>query len=254
MDEIVRILLVDDETRNLDALESILDVSGCLLLRAKNADEALLALLQNEFAAIVLDIKMPGTDGLELARLIKQRKRNQHVPILFLTAYNLDEQEILKAYGVGGVDFLSKPINPAILRSKVAVFVNLFKTTQALASAVEALNLEVVEREKAQEELRDAKDQLESRVAERTRDLAYANRELQDNEEWLRLALAVAQVATWEWDLATGRMRWSQDPHEVFGFPSGFFGPDTGISYAAHEDDVNVLEAAFEEATRTGEF
>jgi len=94
----IKVLLVDDEPRNLDALESILDSSGYTLIRAKDADDALFAILHNEFAAIVLDIKMPGTSGLELARLIKQRKRSQHVPILFLSAYSLDEKEILHAY------------------------------------------------------------------------------------------------------------------------------------------------------------
>ena len=85
---------------------------------------------------------MPGTSGVELARLIKQRKRTQHIPILFLTAHMLDERDVLEAYGVGGVDYLSKPINPDIMRSKVAVFVNLFRTTRALSSAVEALRNE----------------------------------------------------------------------------------------------------------------
>src|SRR6202008_1075525 len=93
----VKVLLVDDEPRNLDALESILESSGCTLKRAQTADQALFQILQNEFAAIVLDIKMPGTNGLELARLIKQRKRSQHVPILFLTAHSLDEAEVLEA-------------------------------------------------------------------------------------------------------------------------------------------------------------
>src|SRR4030095_12283069 len=254
MDETVKILLVDDEPRNLDALESILESSGCVLVRAQTADEALLAVLQNDFAAIVLDIKMPGTDGLELARLIKQRKRSQHVPILFLTAHSLEEPDVLKAYGVGGVDYLSKPINPDILRSKIAVFANLFRTTRALASAVEALNAEVADRQQAQEQLRQAKDQLESRVLERTAELARANREVRDNEERLRLALAVAQVATWEWDLATCRMRWSADPEVVFGFPSGSFGPNHRISHAVHPDDVVTLETALHRAMKTGDF
>jgi len=174
LDDDVKVLLVDDEARNLDALESILESSGCILIKALTADQALFAILQNEFAAIVLDIKMPGTDGLELARLIKQRKRSQHVPILFLTAHSLDEQEVLQAYGVGGVDFLSKPINPNILRSKIAVFADLFRTTRALASTVDALNAEVAERQRAQEQLRLAKDELESRVLERTTELARA--------------------------------------------------------------------------------
>src|SRR5689334_15062963 len=83
-DESVKLLLVDDEERNLDALESILATCKCSFVRARSAEEALLALLKYEFAALILDIKMPGTSGLELARLIKARKRNQHVPILFL--------------------------------------------------------------------------------------------------------------------------------------------------------------------------
>src|SRR5262245_508785 len=254
MHDAVNILLVDDEPRNLDALETILQSSDCTLIKAQTAEQALLAILQNDFAAIVLDIKMPGTDGLELAQLIKQRKRSQHVPILFLTAHGMDEREVLQAYGVGGVDFLSKPINPDILRSKIAVFVNLFRTTRALASAVEALNAEIAERQSAQEQLRMAKDQLESRVLERTAELARANREVRDNEERLRLALAVAQVATWEWDLATGRMRWSADPELVFGFPPGGFGPNSQISHAIHPDDRGVIEDALQRAMQSGEF
>jgi PAS domain S-box-containing protein len=250
----VKVLLVDDERRNLDALESILESSGCSLIKAQTADQALFAILQNEFAAIVLDIKMPGTNGLELARLIKQRKRSQHVPILFLTAHSPDEQDVLQAYGVGGVDFLSKPINPNILRSKIAVFADLFRTTRALASTVDALNAEVAERQRTQEQLRLAKDELESRVLERTTELARANRELRDNEEWLRLALAVAQVATWEWDLASGKMRWSADPEIVFGFPAEFFGPNRRISDAVHADDIALLESAFHRAMTTGDF
>jgi signal transduction histidine kinase len=178
LDQTVKLLLVDDEPRNLDALESILEPSGCVLTRAQTAHDALVAILHNDFAAILLDIKMPGTDGLELAQLIKQRERNQHVPILFLTAYDLDETDILRSYGVGGVDFLSKPINPEILRSKVAVFANLFRTTRALASAVEALDAEIRQRHKAQEQLREFAARLEH-VREEER--AHVAREIHDD-------------------------------------------------------------------------
>jgi PAS domain S-box-containing protein len=254
MHDAVKILLVDDEPRNLDALESILESSDCVLVRAQTPEQALYSILQNDFAAIVLDMKMPGMSGLELAGLIKQRKRSEHVPILFLTAHSLDESDVLQAYGVGGVDFLSKPLNPEILRSKIAVFANLFRTTRALASTVSALNAEVAERERAQDQLRVAKDELETRVLERTAELARANREIRDNEERLKLALAVAQVATWEWDLSTGKMQWSADPEILFGFPAGCFGPDLRISHAVHADDVAALEAAFHRAMQTGDF
>jgi PAS domain S-box-containing protein len=181
-EDTIKILLVDDEERNLDALESILESSDCEFIRARSAEEALLALLNHEFAALILDIKMPGISGLELAQLIKSRKRNEHVPILFLTAQLLEERDVLHAYDVGGVDYLSKPLNPAILRSKVAVFVNLFRTNRALVR-------EIQQREQAQEELRLAKDELERRVIERTAALAKANRDIQDSETRLSAIL-----------------------------------------------------------------
>jgi PAS domain S-box-containing protein len=253
-DNDVKLLLVDDEPRNLDALESILTTTGCQFVRAQSADQALLAVLQHQFAAIILDIKMPGTSGMEIARLIKNRKRTQHVPILFLTAHLLDEKDVLEAYGVGGVDYLSKPINPEILRSKIAVFVNLFRTTRALASAVEALHSEISQRQAAQEQLRLAKEELELRVQERTAELERASREIRDNEERLRLALAVAQVAAWEWDLKSGLVTWSADPEIVFGFPSGSLGRDSRISHVAHPEDAQTLGRALSEAMKTGDY
>ena len=169
IDETVKILLVDDEPRNLDALESILESSGYTFIRAQTADQALLATLQNDFAAIILDIKMPGMDGMELAQLIKQRKRSQHVPILFLTAYSLDESEVLQAYGIGAVDFLSKPINPEILRSKVSVFASLYRTTRELTSAKELLETRVLERTEALQESDRRKDEFLATLAHELR-------------------------------------------------------------------------------------
>src|SRR3954447_14285359 len=105
MDQRATILLVDDQTLNLDALEAILDAPEHRTVRALSAEEALLALLNEEFAVIVLDIKMPGISGFELADIIKKRRRTQHVPILFLTAHLLDERDILRGYGAGAVDY-----------------------------------------------------------------------------------------------------------------------------------------------------
>ena len=96
MADIVKVLLVDDQVRNLEALQAVLTPSGCLLVCAQSADEALLAMLEHEFAAIVLDIQMPDMSGLELAGLIKGRRRTRHVPILFVTAHMLDETDVLR--------------------------------------------------------------------------------------------------------------------------------------------------------------
>src|SRR5689334_20708909 len=105
------ILVVDDLPVNLDAIETLLVESECRVVRAHSADQALLAVLEQDFAAIVLDIKMPGMSGIELANLIKTRPRSRHTPILFLTAHMFNEGEILRGYGAGAVDYLTKPIH-----------------------------------------------------------------------------------------------------------------------------------------------
>ncbi|MDB6126153.1 MAG: sensor hybrid histidine kinase, partial [Verrucomicrobia bacterium] len=178
----VSILIVDDEVRNLDVLESILYSPDYRLLRANSANEALLALMQGDFAVLVLDINMPGMTGIELANLIKQRKKTQHIPILFLTAYYQDEKRVLEGYGVGAVDYLTKPVNPDILRSKVAVFVDLHRKTQALASINLTLEQEILHRQKAEEALRLANSELEVRVQQRTADLMRLNSALRESE------------------------------------------------------------------------
>src|SRR5262245_51577579 len=155
----------------------MLEASGCALVRAYSADEALLAMLRHDFAAMILDIKMPGMNGIELADLVKQRRRTQDVPILFLTAHLVDDDDVLRGYGVGAVDYLSKPVKPEILRSKIAVFVELYRKTRALAILNDALQQEVAEREGAQRALERANQELERRVAERTRALTIARDE-----------------------------------------------------------------------------
>jgi two-component sensor histidine kinase len=144
--EKVNILLVDDDPRNLDVLDSVLARPDYRLIRARTANEALLALVSDEFAAIVLDIHMPDLDGFKLAEIIKQRKRTQHIPIIFLTAYYQDDKDVLQGYGAGAVDYLSKPVNPLILKSKVDVFVDLFRKTHALTKLNQAMETEIEQR------------------------------------------------------------------------------------------------------------
>jgi signal transduction histidine kinase len=190
------ILLVDDEPRNLDVLESFLKSPDYNLVRALTADQALLLLLSGDYAAIVLDIQMPRISGLELANLIKQRKKTQHIPIIFLTAYYQEDKDVLQGYGTGAVDYLTKPINPQILKSKIDVFVDLFRKTRALVSANTALEAEVSQRLEAEAALQRANNELERRVQERTADLNRAVEELRESEAALRASEAQAKAAS----------------------------------------------------------
>src|SRR2546426_11476745 len=122
--EKVKLLLVDDDRDNLLALQAVLDPLNQDLLLAGSGVDALRLCLEHDFAAILLDVRMPEMDGFETAELIRARKRSRQTPILFLTAYRSDEQ-LFRGYDLGAVDFLFKPIVPAILQSKVAVLVEL---------------------------------------------------------------------------------------------------------------------------------
>ena len=126
------ILAVDDRPENLFALEAILEPLGHSVVRANSGEEALRHVLQQDFACILLDVQMPGMNGFETAQLIKSRERSRLTPILFLTAISKDEAFIFEGYSVGAVDYMFKPFNPDILRSKVAVFVDLYLKTQQL--------------------------------------------------------------------------------------------------------------------------
>ncbi len=132
MEPKVNILLVDDKLENLLALEAILEKLGENLVRATSGEEALRCLLHQDFAVILLDVQMPGMDGFETATLIRNRGRSRHTPIIFLTAFSTSDQMLFKGYALGAVDYLLKPLDPNILTSKVTVFVELFKKTEAV--------------------------------------------------------------------------------------------------------------------------
>ncbi|MEH2407348.1 hybrid sensor histidine kinase/response regulator [Nostoc sp.] len=146
MEPKVNILLVDDKLENLLALEAILEKLGENLVRATSGEEALRCLLHQDFAVILLDVQMPGMDGFETATLIRNRGRSRHTPIIFLTAFSTSDQMLFKGYALGAVDYLLKPLNPNILTSKVTVFVELFKKTEAVkqqAAQLVAVNAEL---------------------------------------------------------------------------------------------------------------
>ena len=120
------VLLVDDRQENLLALEGILKPLGVRIVKARSGEEALLHLLRETFAVILLDVQMPRLDGLQTAELIKHREQTRHIPIIFITALSRETAYVFKGYAHGAVDYLLKPIDPEILRAKVRVFCDLF--------------------------------------------------------------------------------------------------------------------------------
>lgn len=149
----VSILLVDDRRENLLALEASLDDLGQHVVLADSGAAALRAVLDDDFAVILMDIRMPGLDGFETMALLKQRERSRDTPIIFLSAFP-EDHHVLRSYSVGAVDYLLKPYDPEALRSKVSVFVKLKQNQLALQAA---------------------HAELEQRVRERTAELAAAN-------------------------------------------------------------------------------
>src|SRR6202158_3680398 len=133
----IKILLVDDTPENLVSLEAALGSLGEELVTAGSGKEALRHLLEDDFAAILLDVRMPDMDGFETAEMIRSRPRSRQIPILFLTGYS-NEEHLFRGYDLGAVDFLLKPIVPEILRSKVAVFVELSRSNAKLKEQADA--------------------------------------------------------------------------------------------------------------------
>jgi hypothetical protein len=149
----VKILLVDDTPENLVSLEAALDSLGEELVFANSGREALRYLLEDNFGAILLDVKMPDMDGFETAELIRSRPRSRNTPILFLTGYKSDEH-LFRGYDLGAVDFLFKPIVPEVLRSKVSVFVELSRKAELLEQQAEVLREQTATLQKAEQQFR----------------------------------------------------------------------------------------------------
>jgi two-component system, sensor histidine kinase and response regulator len=198
------ILIVDDRQDKRLAMESIIEELGQNIIQASSGREALRHLLKEEFAVILLDVNMPGMDGFETALLIRESKRLENVPIIFVSAISDTETHVSRGYSLGAVDYILAPIVPEILRAKVSVFVELYKInekvrqqaddlrlahgelearvalrTKELAVANESLVIEVQERKRAEEKLRQLNLELENRVSNRTAELLVANQELE---------------------------------------------------------------------------
>src|SRR5947209_7484243 len=187
----VNVLIVDDQPSNLLALEAILGDLPLNLVKTSSGQEALRRLLQQDFALILMDVRMPGLDGFETAELIRQRGRSQSTPIIFLTAFEKDEPQMFKGYSLGAVDYLSKPVVPQVLRSKVSVFVDIFRKTEEVKQQGELLRR--LEQREHERQLAEVKERME---AERLREEMRIARQIQQK------LFPVAELPLPEFDVA----------------------------------------------------
>ncbi|MBU2644082.1 response regulator [bacterium] len=181
-----KILLVDDRQENLDALLHLLEDFEADLLTATSGNRALELILKHEFALILLDVQMPEMDGYETAHMIHSR---MDTPIIFITAFGRETRNIQQGYQSGAVDYLVKPIDGNILKSKVSVFLTLCRQKKQLEASNQALHQEIAHRSNVELELTKARESLEARVKDRTAAVETANLELQRSEARMRLVI-----------------------------------------------------------------
>ncbi|MGB6450734.1 MAG: response regulator [Steroidobacteraceae bacterium] len=160
-----RVLIVDDLPEKLLVYRTVLEELDADLVVARSGTEALKRVLTDDFAVILLDVNMPGMDGLETASLVRRYKRSQRTPIIFITAY-ADEMQTSRGYELGAVDYILSPVIPEVLRSKVRVFIDLYRAHSELAESYQALEQRVAERTR---ELRESNERLQAEIVERRR-------------------------------------------------------------------------------------
>ncbi|GIZ13152.1 hybrid sensor histidine kinase/response regulator [Pseudomonas sp. NCCP-436] len=173
-----KLLLVDDLPENLLALRSLIQTPDRTVFEAGNADEALSLLLEHEFALAILDVKMPGMNGFELASLMRGTEKTRNIPIIFVSAASRDMDYAFRGYESGAVDFLHKPLSPFEVRSKVSMFVDLYRHRKALSMQLEVVEAAHREQEALLAELRDTQAELQKAVQMRDVFMSIASHEL----------------------------------------------------------------------------
>ncbi|HDP99688.1 MAG TPA: response regulator, partial [bacterium] len=174
--EKANILLVDDKPENLLALETILDDENVELFKANSGNQALALILEHDFALTLLDVQMPNMDGFETAELMRGNKKTRHIPIIFVTAINKEQKYIFKGYEAGAVDYLFKPLEPEILKSKVKVFLDLYNQKKLIKKQALELEHKVTELNAAFLELQKKEKILHQQAEE----LAAINQDLKE--------------------------------------------------------------------------
>jgi PAS domain S-box-containing protein len=226
----VNILLVDDHPAKLLTYETILGDLGENLINADSARSAFEHLLKRDIAVALLDVCMPELDGFQLARMIREHPRCNRTAIIFISGIYLADDDRLRGYELGAVDYVQVPVIPEVLRSKVKVFVDLHRKTRQL----EQLNRE-----------------LENRVVERTKELAASNARLLQSEQLRELALAAGQMGTWAWDIVKGQARFDEGQCRIFGAdPKNFNVTAENVRALIHPEDWDRLTNAWAEAAQ----
>ncbi|MCQ4301591.1 hybrid sensor histidine kinase/response regulator [Pseudomonas songnenensis] len=174
----VNLLIVDDLPENLLALDALLQAPGVRVHQAESAEQALELLLRHEFALAILDVQMPGMDGFQLAELMRGTERTKQIPIVFVSAAGRELNYAFKGYESGAVDFMHKPLDAHAVRSKVSVFVDLYRSRKRLARQLEALEQSRREQEVLLDELRQTKAELEDAVRMRDDFMSIVSHEL----------------------------------------------------------------------------
>ena len=173
-----KVLIVDDLPENLLALRSLIQSEDRTVFQASSADEALSLLLEHEFALAILDVKMPGMNGFELAELMRGTEKTKHIPIIFVSAVGRDMDYAFRGYESGAVDFLHKPLSPFEVRSKVSMFVELYRHRKALSMQLEVVEAARREQEALLTELRETQAELQKAVQMRDSFMSIASHEL----------------------------------------------------------------------------
>ncbi len=198
------ILIVDDDHASLIAMSEVLATLGARLVTASSGEEALRRVLDNDFAAILMDVRMPGIDGFATASMIRERKRSRYTPIIFLTAASEDLSTMFKGYRAGAVDFITKPVIPEVLRSKLSVFVGLHDMNRML-------NAELAERSLTEQRLRTSEENLRALASHlqsvREEERIHIAREIHDEFGQALTGL--------KFDLASFAKSFEKDPAEL---------------------------------------
>jgi signal transduction histidine kinase len=179
------ILIVDDKYENLFSLKTLLQLYAYETDTAASGEEALKKILKNEYSVIILDVQMPDMDGYEVAEAISGLNKTRDIPIIFLSAVNIDKRFIAKGYDSGGVDYITKPFDNDLLLMKVKTFYRLYTQRQELKQVEEALRQEIEIRKKSQQQIEQINSSLEFKVEERTRDLLQLNKDLENRNSEL---------------------------------------------------------------------